>query len=306
MFFNIKTSPCDIFIKLSDKKFVKIISINSSEDPIEVIKKYITKGAKEIFVLTKDLNKIKGNLAKEIFKIDTSKSIEKQKLQIADSVMALAKDFGVSEFMINGINDTFKELSDDLNKDNKFESLLALIKKNEGTILGNHSYLTAIFSVMIASKTNWATSNVRKNLTTAAILHDLDLIDSPNYRYEFKSIAEINELPTQMCHEFKSHPTKLATQLAKNNSIPTDVINLIAKHHEGSSREKSYPMGILSSQLTPPNCVFNVAHHFSMELAALGFNFSKGKIALQKTREFYEGSAMIQTFIDLLEKELVL
>ena len=303
IFSNFKNSPCDIFIKLSDVKYVKILSLDDEQNPKQVIAKYTEKGVKELYIQVKDLNCFKEYFKEKLFTIDPNAPVVEQKLQIAESVMAVASDFGVSEFLIEGINSTFSEISDELNNDKKLKDILKNLKDAEGSVLSNHSYLTAIFATLICSKMSWATSNIKKNLSLASILHDVDLVNSPHLNYEFKSLEEINQLDQKSATKFKNHGQKLADQLTKNSSIPTDVINLIAKHHEGSKTD-SYPQGILGGQLSPPNCLFNVAHRFSIELSKIAFNYQKVDVAIAKLREYYAGGAMFVTFINILEKEL--
>lgn len=303
LFKNMSTAPCDLHIKLSEKKFVKILSKDEKQHADEILEKYSKKDINEIYLESKNLNKVKDILTKLLFKIDETKDTKnEQKLQIAENVISVVKDFGVSEFLLEGINETFSELTKDMSKDKKLSALLAQINSNNTNVISNHSYLTAVFCSMIASKVTWNNATVRKNLCTAAILHDFEIAESQELMYEFKSIDEINQLPPKKRQLFAQHAVNAANMLAKNSNIPSDVINIIAKHHEGAG-EKSYPQKLSSNSLTPPNCLFNVAHQFSIELAKVAFNQNKIELAFQRLREYYPSSSFKQ-FIDILEREL--
>ncbi len=303
IFSNISKAPCDIFIKLSDTKYVKILTDGDDQQPSQVINKYTVKGIVDLYIKSNDIGKFKEKIKSEIFTINPEKNQVAQKILITESVIGVARDFGISDFIVEGINDTFLEVSNDLADEKKLEVILKMIKEAEGSIIANHSYLTAVFATLICTRTNWATIQVRKNICLASILHDIELTTSPFYMHEFKSLEEINKLDSKSASKFKEHGTHLAEVLSKNSSIPDDAINLIAKHHLGS-KGNSYPNENSSIQLSPPNCLFNVAHQLSIELCKVNFNFDKSKLAFERLRKHYSGGAMFNTFIDILEKEL--
>jgi HD-GYP domain-containing protein (c-di-GMP phosphodiesterase class II) len=303
IFSNISKAPCDIYIKLSDTKFVKILSDGDDQQPSQVISKYTVKGVVDLYIKSSDIDKFKEKIKSEIFSINPEKNHVAQKILITESVIGIARDFGISEYIVEGINDTFLEVSNDLADEKKLDGILKMVKDAEGSIIANHSYLTAVFATLICTRTNWATIQVRKNICLASILHDIELTTSPFYMHEFKSLEEINKLDSKSASKFKEHGTHLAEALSKNSSIPNDAINLIAKHHLGS-KGNSYPNENSSSQLSPPNCLFNVAHQLSIELCKVNFNFEKSNLAFERLRKHYSGGAMFNTFIDILEKEL--
>ncbi len=302
LFLNLPTTPCDLFIKLTDKKFIKILSRENQQAPYETLKKYLDKGINEIFLENNDLAYIQGILTKEIFKIEPTKNVALQKLQIAESVISVAKDFGVSDILLEGINDTFNELTNDLKSDKKLLGLLAMINNNTNSIISNHSYLTAVFCSMIIGKVSWGNSTLKKSLCTAALLHDLDIIDSKDMLCEFKTLEEINKLDSKNKNLFINHGVKLAAELSKNNAISGDVLTIISKHHDGAGA-LGYPQGVNSAALTPLNCLFNTAHQLSIELSRVAFNQDKIDIALNKVKEHYSG-INFRPFFEILDKEI--
>ena len=172
----------------------------------------------------------------------------------------------------------------------------------QGSLIGNHSYLTALFLSLAGKSVTWLTTEVKKNLLTAAMLHDLDIHGSGLDEFEFQSVHQINALGPVEREIVKTHSTALSKRLEKNDAIPTEVINLIAKHHEGSG-PTSYPQGLHASQLSLPNCLFNVAHQFAIELANVGYNYDKLDQLLANLRVQYSGNSFKQ-FIDILEQEI--
>lgn len=299
---NISQSPCDIFLKISDRKFVKIIRKNDDFKITEIIEKYASKNIKEFYVTLENTKAFKESFLKDLFEQDKTGNVTDHQLKVTGAVLSIAADFGLSEMAIEGINTTFAEIDKEFNSVSKFKGLLEKLQQNQGTVLSNHSYLTAVFITLIGQKTPWFNREIKKNLFLAAILHDLDLHGTGLEAYEFKTVKEINTLPLKERELVKNHPTTLSAKLSKIDSIPSDVINLISKQHEGAGSE-SYPMGLHSPQLAPPNCLFNVAHQLSIEVSKIAFNMNKVSTAIEKVREHYVSNSM-KSFIDLFEGQI--
>lgn len=302
IFSSMTESPCDLFIKISEKKYIKVISKGDDSNPGETLRKYEVKGVKEIFIISDDFGAIENIISKNVMEALKTTSVVEKKLKLTESVLGMARDLGVSEYIIEGINESFAEITKDLTSDKTLSTLFNLIGANEGTPIANHSYMTGVLASVICDKVSWGNSNVKKNLCTAAMLHDLDIYDSKNVMYEFKTLEDINKMSDTDKLAFKNHSLNLASRLTKINKIPSDVISFISKHHEGAGK-LSYPQGLFGTQLSPPNCLFNIAHQFTIEFARIAFNQNKLDVVFQQLREHYTGNSF-KTFIDILEKEI--
>ena len=302
-FVKLTQSPCDIFIKISQKKYIKIINKEDDFKIKEIFDKYADKNIKEFYITYNNLVKFRDYFFRTIFQNDSgSASVITHQLQVSESVLTVARDFGISEFVIEGINSSLGEISKEFDSLDKLQGFLDKILTMQGSLISNHSYLTALFLSLIGKSVPWFTLEVKKNLLTAAMLHDLDIHGTGLEEFEFKSVHEINALNPIEREIVKTHSTALTKRLEKNDSIPTEVINIIAKHHEGSG-PLSYPQGLHASQLSLPNCLFNVAHQFAIELANVGYNYDKFDQVLATLNNYYSGNSFKQ-FIDILEQEI--
>lgn len=302
-FVKLTQSPCDIFIKISQKKYIKIINKEDDFKIKEIFDKYADKNIKEFYITYNNLVKFRDYFFRTIFQNDSgSASVITHQLQVSESVLTVARDFGISEFVIEGINSSLGEISKEFDSLDKLQGFLDKILTMQGSLISNHSYLTALFLSLIGKSVPWFTLEVKKNLLTAAMLHDLDIHGTGLEEFEFKSVHEINALNPIEREIVKTHSTALTKRLEKNDSIPTEVINIIAKHHEGSG-PLSYPQGLHASQLSLPNCLFNVAHQFAIELANVGYNYDKFDQILATLNNYYSGNSFKQ-FIDILEQEI--
>lgn len=301
---TIKKSPCDIFLKLNENKYVKIISKDDDFKIEEIIQKYESKNIHEFFIAFSSLTKFRDNLLKGIFKFDPEKDTRvTHQIKVAESAIAIAKDFGVNDFLIEGVSESFNDIYKEFNTNAKIRSFLEDLSKLNGTEIGTHSYLVSIFATVIGNNIPWFNKEIKKNIYTSAIFHDLDLINTGLEEFEFKSINEINMLTSLNKDFIKNHPASIAKKLSKVDVIPTDVINIITKHHEGAG-ENSYPQKLHGTQLSPTICLFIVAHEFSIQLKNFNYQSEYFNNILRNTRQLLSGNAFAN-YIDTLENKLM-
>lgn len=300
----IKQAPCDIYLRLSENKYVKIISKDDDFKIEEVIQKYANKNINEFYIAFNSLTKFRDSMLKGIFKFNPDRDTRvSHQIKVAESAIAIAKDFGVNDLVIEGISETFNDIYKEFNSNTKIKSFLEDISKLNGTEIGTHSYLVSIFATVIGNNIPWFNKDIKKNIYTSALFHDLDLINSGLEEFEFKSINEINML-SQLNKDFiKNHPAGIAKKLAKIDVIPTDVINIITKHHEGAG-ENSYPQKLHGTQLSPTICLFIVAHEFSIQLKNFSYQSEFFNNILGNTRQLLSGTAY-KNYIDILENKLM-
>ena len=303
-FTNLKASPCDIFLKMSQEKYLKVINAQDSDAKV-IIEKYKAKGVKEFYIDLIFYKHFKSEIIHSLFENVNNEVVTPEKqVQITSQVLNIASDFGVTEVLIEGINQTFKEINADFSNKKSLNTFLDRLKNLDGTILGNHSYLLSVILMEVSKNLPWCSKEVKKNLLTAALLHDLELVNSGYEHLEFKALKDIPKEDKESFHFIKNHTVKLAELFSKNDEIKSDVINLILKHHE-SSDGHGYPRGLSAPQMSPPNHLFNVAHQFSIELFNIGFNYSKldevfNKLKIQFPNQTYS------IYIDLIEKQFKL
>ena len=301
---TIKKSPCDIFLKLNENKYVKIISKDDDFKIEEIIQKYESKNIHEFYIAFSSLTKFRDNLLKGIFKFDPEKDTRvTHQIKVAESAIAIAKDFGVNDFLIEGVSESFNDIYKEFNTNAKIRSFLEDLSKLNGTEIGTHSYLVSIFATVIGNNIPWFNKEIKKNIYTSALFHDLDLINTGLEEFEFKSINEINMLSSLNKDFIKNHPASIAKKLSKVDVIPTDVINIITKHHEGAG-ENSYPQKLHGTQLSPTICLFIVAHEFSIQLKNFNYQSEYFNNILGNTRQLLSGNTFT-SYIDILENKLM-
>lgn len=297
---NAVSVPCDLYVKISEKKYVKIINKDQADTVVDTVVRYQKKGIDVLYVEKQFYSSLSHLIVNDFFCVETDAMKQAERgIKITESIMMVTKDLGASEVVIESINESYTEVIKNLENE-KVSSLLASLTKGENFFIENHSYLTSVFAVMMSRKTDWGNSKIQNNICMAALLHDLVLADNHLGQHDKETLAEIKKLPKAEQDIVINHPKILADKLTKTTKISSDVISLIGKHHEGRGKD-SYPAPEGTAQLSPVNCLFNVAHQFSIELYKIGFNNVKLPTAFTNLRACFPGNNM-KTYIDLLEK----
>ncbi len=288
LFKKIPEAPCDVFFKISERKIVKIINEGSSFFNIEQINSYKERGIHFVYISRENFYAhIESISGFDLISREMTKSPTEFGIRATEAIIHVCNDLGINERVLESVNETLEKVSEDLQSTN-LTSLLSFFSENKESFLYGHSYLTSVFSTLIIKEMDWNSEQARKNLSLAAIFHDLSLGESHEILREGEGLSNLKKI-TEVDRDFIiNHPAAMAERLSSINSIPSDAINLIAKHHEGRGAE-SYPQGLSDIGLSPVNCLFNIAHQFSLELYKISFNLSKIDIALNRVKQLYPG-----------------
>lgn len=270
--------PCDIYLRMSGGKYIKLFSKESGTDK-EKIQKYIEKGVRYLFVKNSDFYEcctplLEANLVDEsLYPTATDAYIKTTEL-----IHSMVTDFGVTKSVLDQVNNVANATLLLLSKDKELAKLSEVFKRPEGQYIYSHSYMTLTFSMMLLSKVDWNDKKFNSVLAQAAMLHDLGF-KNPEYAiYDSGSAEALKKIPADIRAEILDHGQIMADLMRENNKISFSVLKLIERHHEGHG-DDSYPRGLNGGSLSQLECLFILCHDFSVELFRVSFNQKKvGKI----------------------------
>ena len=298
---NAVSVPCDLFVKISERKYVKIVNKNQADTVTETVERYHKKGIDVLYVEKQFYSTLSTLIMNDFFCSEADAlPAEERGIKITESVMLVTSELGAPAEVIESINESYTEVIKNLEHE-KVSKLLSNMTANENVFIENHSYLTSVFAVMMSRKMQWGNSKIQNNICMAALLHDLVLADNHLGNFDKDSLEDIKKLPQKSRDLVINHPKILADKLRTTTKIPDDVLSLISKHHEGRGAE-SYPAPEGTVRLDPVNCLFNVAHQFSLELYKIGFNNMKLPTAFENLRKIFRNNSSMRSYIDLLEQ----
>lgn len=230
----------DVYIKLSETKFVKIVNVGDeiAHDKIEF---YKTKKIKYLYVLKEDFNKIVGfnlnviKILKEKTNIAQEKKINFLKYT---SEIILEKTFvdGISKESFNEAKEFLDVALDTISDSSDYMDLLNSLKAHSDKIYV-HSFAVSIYAVLIAKRMGFESNTAFFKLSVAGLYHDIGKKEMENVIIEkprhLLSLAERKLL--------ESHVLRGKEIVESMPHMPDDIALLVFEHHEDQAG-LGYPM----------------------------------------------------------------
>ena len=290
---KINYSGADVFVKLSDKKFLKMFKKGTSitaADLQDVRKKnvsilYIRLNDFENFLDTIDNF---DNDYSKVAKSEISAHIAKDLSFAHEIFYHLASNFGFNKKSVSFINRSIDLLYQLIEEDKNLKSFwnLLVLKKN---FLSEHSLMVGYLANAILSQTKFSTDENSIKLSMAAMIHDIELKNERFWDIEISDIAK-GSFTTKEATQFQSHVHKGIELLSTLQNVPIDLDKILLNHHEKYDGT-GFPHGIGWSKLPFLSTVFIVAHEFIIHMHKS--DFSEGemvKFIELKKGEYLEGN----------------
>lgn len=246
----------DVYIKLSEKKYIKIYR-EHDQITIPDVEKYSKKGVDTLFLdketskwLLKELSKYVSNSInegsfQEIIDIERTPSIiveeeydgvltETQR-RTFDSVEDIDPDF------LENLEKRIDYVKNLASKCPEIEKLLKSLEVNRKTknYFNTHNNLLSTVVCLLARKCEWYQEATLEKLVFAAQMHDLPLVDEPelakvNDPYKFRKIQ--STLEQYQVDLIENHASKMAELVTQLPVCPVDAHKIIEQHHELPNR----------------------------------------------------------------------
>ncbi len=279
-FYSYENTLCDVYLRLGDEKFVKIVNSGDSITN-DVLRNFENKNITSFYVLKKDFDQFGMELVPH-----SAAPVVKDILPDHKELNALLGSLGINLFTCSEVSKTYEKFLSDISTNKHISNLLKQMIFNKKRFTYDHSYLAGIISIELAKKFEWSLTSVKEKLMIAAIMHDLRMPE------DIVSIADSNNLSDSVAYNILrahlKHSELMAEDLSKEDKVAQDVINIIKDHHNLSS-----------VNLTPLTMVFIVAHEFVIKLYNYQLNPEMGPQALRDIEVFFKGSVFEKYVIEL-------
>jgi len=277
---------CDVFIKINEDKYIKVLRKDDfySRDDLY---KYREKNIKFLYIQSEDYDEFGTSLAETPFLIE-DKNLDPEFLDDAvintlDIVHEMVLESGLTDEVINLVDYTVYQIENNLETDRVLDRLLSLLTNRKDYLL-DHSYMIAYFSNAICSNMEWDSEEIRKKLSYAAILQDVCLSDATMALTINLQKSEMINYSADEIGYYKQHPQQVANIVRENNSIPINVDEILLSHHE-KPEGNGFPRALSHHRVTQLSALFIVAHSFVDELYREEFDLSKIPIILLRMEE---------------------
>lgn len=291
---------CDIYIKLSDEKYLKIFKSNVDFNMDDLVRLH-KKNVDYVYVKDNDFEKLLDSM--RVFESEyLAEEIQQGTVTVAselsftqDILHKLTSRVGINEKVTIYIQRSITLLYTFMEQDQDLKALLKHFEKNRN-FLSEHSIMVACVASAVLSQTTYSSdANVLK-LSLAATLHDLGISKEKYHKFELLDNDEYEDLSKRELDAYKGHVIAASEILEKFSSIPTDVDKILLHHHEKYDGT-GFPRGIGWSKIPFLSAVFIVSHE-------LVVYFFKTEYSEEKFLEFIEEKKKV--YLEGAFKEVIL
>ncbi|WP_417336047.1 HD-GYP domain-containing protein [Halobacteriovorax marinus] len=274
---------CDVFIKINDDKYVKVLrkdDIYTRDD----LQRYREKNIKFLYINSEDYDDFGASLATTPFLIEDRnldpKYLDDAVVNTLDIVHEMVLESGLTDEVVNLVDYTAYQIESSLSSDRILNRLLSILKDRKDYLL-DHSYMIAYFSNSICSHMEWDSEEIRKKLSYAAILQDVCLSDAKMAMVMNLQKPEMTEYTPEQIAHYQSHPEQIANIVKANDTIPLNVDEILLSQHE-KPEGNGFPRGLSHHRVSQLSAVFIVAHAFVDELYREEFDLTKIPVIIKR------------------------
>jgi HD-GYP domain-containing protein (c-di-GMP phosphodiesterase class II) len=266
-FLSMKASVVDLYIKINQEKFIKILSVGDSIDQLK-LDDYEKKNNHVFYVSVNQLESLNDYISKKN-KINLATDFTVDHLQ---SAMDIAKTFGVSSETFNLMNNYKTQL--EKSADKSIKTLLQKLDNLQGHFIYTHSLVIGYLGSEIILNMPWGSPELAHKFYLGALLHDTGFTHPDHVFLEAKSSHEIKQLKKDVAFDIVNHVGQTISVIENAKEIDSDIINLIRYHHSGIG-EASYPFVSYGNEITLVSALFVILHNFMLEMTKRALNLKK-------------------------------
>ncbi len=254
-FISGKNMPAAVYLRLSDRKFIKI-SHRGDVFPVEQLDKFKKYGVLHLYMKKDEFNEYIG------FNISIGKQLEKNDKISKDKKLNFMKHTSeviMERIFLDGIDKDHFEMAKTVTEstvnmimeDNNVFKILEHLNTHSDEIYA-HSIGVSLYGVMLARHLQWTSAPTLYKVATGGLLHDIgkkelsrELLQKPRSDLSYEEIAM-----------YETHPTRGLKILSDVRSIPSEILQIVSQHHENClglgfpaklSRLHIYPLARLIS-----------------------------------------------------------
>ncbi|MGZ3651206.1 MAG: HD domain-containing phosphohydrolase [Bdellovibrionota bacterium] len=257
----------DVFIRLSDLKYVKLFHKGMTFSPEDKKKYHEQKKIPYLYVHRDSLNavavRINAMLEKLLKAVPAAPKKETAPVLIdtVETIHELARHIGftpeVQKIVKNNVNLVVKEMLEVPS----LAAVLSNMERNKDKYIAAHSQMLAEIGCAIATGMEWGSEMSLKKLAMAALLHDMSISD--NKLCAVKDMKELEarkaEFNSDAIDEYKNHTKRAALAIQGMKEVPADVDKIVYQHHE-LPKGTGFPEALGHTHIHPLAATLSVAH----------------------------------------------
>ncbi len=296
-FFSTKEVFCDVYVKISETKYIKIMNRYEQID-LSDLKRLEQKNIKYLYVKQRDFALIIKRLVSSLDPLKKQSSGKELvqnlnispvfSIQLQETVAETINKIGLNQEALEMTSVAIDNTMNLVERNNEVFEILNYSIKREN-YLSEHSFLLSYLGCAILKESPYSGEEAFLAITLAAFFHDVTLEDSAIGKIQVQSERKFKNLGVEEQLEYLSHPKAASDIVKKIEGIPKEVNQIIENHHERYNGS-GFPNGLNYRRLSPICSIFNVAHEIALYLYDSGNDREHVKeIILELEDEYQNG-----------------
>jgi putative nucleotidyltransferase with HDIG domain len=223
--------PADVYLRLSEKKFIKIAH-KGDKFPVEQLEKFKKFGLIHLHMRKVEFNDYIG------FNIAIGKQLEKNSKIPKEKKLNFMKhttEVIMERLFLDGIDKDNFEMAKTVTEttvnlimeDSNVFKMLDMLNSHSDELYA-HSMGVSLYGVMLARHMHWASPPTLFKIATGGLLHDIGKKELPRELLN-KSRGNMSREEVEL---YESHPVRGLKILGEVRSIPSDILQIVVQHHE--------------------------------------------------------------------------
>ncbi len=286
----------DVYIRLSDLKYVKLYKSGTVFSPADLEKIRQTQKVRTLFIKTSEsadfIEKFKEELKHFVHEASPKElQLADRLAEVHEVVHELAHKIGFTPEVQVLAAKTVKLGLKQIGDSPELSKILAASSVNDKNSISYHSVVLASTACALASLMQWPSESTFHKLVLAALFHDFTFSDPALAKYSTLEELERDRalLGDAGYREVLNHPVKNVEIIKNLKEVPGDVAFLVFQHHERPDGS-GFPNGLKTHQIMALSAVFIIAHELVESFLKLEGQFSLPDFLKQHEQIYDAGS----------------
>lgn len=255
--------PVDIYIKLSDSRYVKVANANEAFH-LDILDHYRKKGIHYFCVDAEEYHRFNDvfspHIHKELEQNEGKTFCSKSSIQQTAVQLILGELFANNYLRPTTAQLLYSTLSQVIVEVKKYPKLGEVLKcfMRRKDFLSGHSLQLAYVANLVLMKLSWSSPEIMRKLSLAALLHDISLFD--NQLATISCYEEMQHLSPEEQARLMEHPLQSSLYLADVDLGFPDLDQIILSHHEVPG--EGFPGRVTEASISKVAALFIMCEEF--------------------------------------------
>lgn len=252
----------DIYVRLAENKYIKILHAGDSFSKERIIKYRDEKKVQHLYFTNQDRKKyirMANHIGNKF--LCSPKLPSEKKVEIMRNLTEKFLEEVASEGMKPQVIDQGKQVCTNVfnlieNDENLWKLMREMVELDPS--MYTHSYLVCLYASMLVKQFDWQSQVIIETIALSSVFHDIGKVKlDPAIREK-----RPDEMTDEEIQLYKAHPKMGAEMIENNPMITSSVKQVIAQHHEASDGS-GFPAGLKDQKILTISKIVFLADEFT-------------------------------------------